>query len=80
MAGALPPAFPSVADAAFLLLPCSVVVASAGKVRPDRMSALRPVLDGVIIASALFLVCWVLILEELVVDMKADDRVGASCC
>lgn len=60
-----PPAFPSVADAAFLLLPCSVVVASAGKVRPDRMSALRPVLDGVIIASALFLVCWVLILEEL---------------
>lgn len=60
-----PPPFPSVADAAFLLLPCTVVIASIWTVRVDRMSALRPVLDGVIVASALFLVCWVLVLEDL---------------
>jgi diguanylate cyclase (GGDEF)-like protein len=60
-----PAPFPSVADGAFLLLPCTVMVASIWSVRADRMSALRPILDGVIIASALFLVCWVLILEDL---------------
>ncbi|WP_418005020.1 putative bifunctional diguanylate cyclase/phosphodiesterase [Mycobacterium sp. PDNC021] len=60
-----PPPFPSVADAAFLVLPCTVVIASIWTVTADRMSAPRPVLDGVIVAAALFLVCWVLILEDL---------------
>ncbi|MUL77321.1 bifunctional diguanylate cyclase/phosphodiesterase [Mycolicibacterium sp. CBMA 226] len=72
-----PPPFPSVADAAFLLLPCTVVIASIWAVRADRMSALRPLLDGVIIASALFLVCWVLVLEDLFASTNSSWVVTA---
>ncbi|MGB8403555.1 MAG: EAL domain-containing protein [Mycobacterium sp.] len=58
------PPFPSIADAGFLLLPVSVVFVALSEVTASRISALRPVLDGVIIAAALFLVSWVLVLRD----------------
>ncbi|WP_370064029.1 putative bifunctional diguanylate cyclase/phosphodiesterase [Mycobacterium sp. MAA66] len=58
------PPFPSIADAGFLLLPVAVVFAALSEVSASRISALRPVLDGVIIAAALFLVSWVLVLRD----------------
>lgn len=52
------PAFPSAAEFCFLLLPLAVLLASLIEVTTGRVSALRPVLDGAIIAAALFLVVW----------------------
>ena len=71
-----PAPFPSVADAGFLLLPCTVIVASIATIKADPMSALRPVLDGAIVAAALFLMFWVLVLED--VFASANSSVMAT--
>ena len=69
--------FPSMADAAFLVLPCTVVIASTWTVRTGRLSALRPVLDGFIIAGALFMVSWVLVLEHLFQSTSSSPLASA---
>ncbi|MEU0493875.1 bifunctional diguanylate cyclase/phosphodiesterase [Mycobacterium sp. NPDC006124] len=63
--GANPP-FPSIADAAFLLLPVAVcvswIVNTSG---PRLVSGIRPLLDGLIVASSVFVVSWVAALRTL---------------
>ena len=58
------PQFPSAAEFSYLLLPIAVVLAALTEVTTGGVSALRPVLDGVIIAAALFLVAWPLVLHD----------------
>lgn len=65
------PPFPSPAEYGFLLLPVAVVLAALSEVTAGRVSALRPVLDGVIIAAALFLVVWPLGLHEAVESARS---------
>lgn len=61
----VPPDF-SFIDIAYLVLPVATCVAwSVNAPRERRPLALRPLLDGLIVASALFLVLWPLVLERL---------------
>ena len=59
------PPFPSVADAAYLLLPIAVFCSWLLHPPEGRRAGLRILLDGVIVASALFLVFWVAVLDDL---------------
>jgi len=59
------PPFPSVADAAYLLLPITVFFSWSFQPPEGRRAGLRILLDGVIVASALFLVFWVAVLDDL---------------
>ena len=59
------PPFPSVADAAYLLLPIAVFCSWVLHPPEGRRAGLRILLDGVIVASALFLVFWVAVLDDL---------------
>jgi diguanylate cyclase len=61
----LPPASP-VADGAYLLPTVIVCVAWTMTITGDgRFGRLRPLLDGLLVAGALFVICWVLLLGDL---------------
>lgn len=59
------PPFPSVADLGFLALPVAVCVVWVLRARTGRLSAFRQLMDGTVIASALFLLVWVTVLDPL---------------
>ena len=60
------PASGSVVDAAYLLFPISTGIAwSVNAPRERRPLAVRPLLDGLIVSSSLFLVLWPLLLGRL---------------
>jgi diguanylate cyclase len=60
------PPYPSVVDVAYLLLPVSVCLAWAFSAPiGSRLKGIRPLLDGLMVAGALFLICWVLVLDDL---------------
>jgi diguanylate cyclase (GGDEF)-like protein len=61
----LPPASP-VADVAYLVPTVIVCVAwTMTLTGEDRLGRVRPLLDGLIVAGALFVICWVLLLGDL---------------
>jgi diguanylate cyclase len=66
------PPFPSVADIGFLALPVAVCVVWVLRTTTARLSAVRQLLDGTVIASALFLLAWVTVLHELFIDNPLD--------
>jgi diguanylate cyclase len=60
------PPYPSIVDVAYLLLPVSVCLAWAFSAPVgSRLKGIRPLLDGLMVAGALFLICWVLVLDDL---------------
>lgn len=60
------PPTPSLLDAAYLALPVAACLAwSVNAPRERRPLALRPLLDGLIVASALFMVLWAVVLRTL---------------
>lgn len=66
------PVAPSFADAAYLILPVTVLAALLVTASARRLTGLRPVLDGVIITSAIFLVSWVLVLRDVFASSRQD--------
>ncbi|WP_319448534.1 MULTISPECIES: putative bifunctional diguanylate cyclase/phosphodiesterase [unclassified Mycobacterium] len=61
----LPPASP-VADAAYLVPTIIVCAAWTMTITGEgRLGRVRPLLDGLIVAGALFLICWVLLLKDM---------------
>jgi diguanylate cyclase (GGDEF)-like protein len=61
----LPPASP-VADAAYLLPTVIVCAAWTMTITGEgRLGRVRPLLDGLLVAGALFVICWVLLLGDL---------------
>jgi diguanylate cyclase len=69
--GADPP-FPSVADAGFLALPVAIAVVWVLRTATGRMSSFRQLLDGTVIGSALFLLAWVTVLDEVFTGDRLD--------
>lgn len=67
--GAVPP-FPSVADIGFLALPVAVGVVWMLRAAKGRLSVVRQLLDGTVIAAALFLLVWVAVLQRLFTDHR----------
>ncbi len=60
------PPYPSFVDAGYLLLPVSVSLAWAFSAPVgSRLAGIRPLLDGLIVAGTLFVICWVLVLKDL---------------
>lgn len=71
VAGDAPP-FPSVADIGFLALPVAVGVVWVLRTATGGMSTFRQLLDGTVIASALFVLVWVTVLDEVFTDNRFD--------
>lgn len=71
------PPFPSVADIGFLALPVGVGVVWVLRAAERKLSAIRQLLDGTVIASALFLLVWVTVLDDLFADNSFDARQAA---
>ena len=71
------PPFPSVADLGYLALPLAVVVVWLLRTTLDPLSLFRQLMDGLVIASALFVVVWVAVLDRLftVGERSAVDAV-----
>jgi len=71
--GEIPP-FPVVTDVAFLLLPVAVctswIVNTSG---PRLLGGIRPLLDGLIVGSAVFVVSWVVVLRTLPTGARPGD-------
>lgn len=66
------PPYPSVADPAYLLLPVAACVGWMINVSGGpRFLAIRPVLDGIMVASSLFMLAWLTVLKNLLAG--ADD-------
>ena len=65
------PSLPSVADIGFLALPLAVGVVWTLRTT-GRASVFRQLLDGTVIASALFLLVWVAVLHRLFADHRLD--------
>lgn len=59
------PPFPSLADLAYFVLPICVCAAWATQASTSKLTRLRPLLDAIVIAAALFLVSWVAILRTV---------------
>lgn len=66
------PSTPSVADLGFLLLPLAVGAVWMLRATNGRLSVFRQLLDGTVIASALFLLVWVAVLHRLFTDHRFD--------
>jgi diguanylate cyclase (GGDEF)-like protein len=62
------PPFPSVADIGFLALPVAVAVVWVLRASTGSLSPVRQLLDGTVIASALFLLAWVTVLHDVFID------------
>ncbi|MGU3503081.1 putative bifunctional diguanylate cyclase/phosphodiesterase [Mycobacterium sp. C31M] len=62
------PPFPSAADIGFLALPAAVGVVWVARSTSGRLSVFRQLMDGTVIASALFLLVWVAVLDKLFID------------
>lgn len=79
VSGAIAP-FPSVADAAYLVLPIATGVAlvllAAGLTRTSRT---RLMLDGLVVAASFTIVVWVVILDEIMrVDIPSRFKIAVS--
>jgi diguanylate cyclase (GGDEF)-like protein len=59
------PPSPSIADVAYLVLPVGTIVAFVITASARRLVGLRPLIDGLIITSSLFLVSWVVVLRQI---------------
>lgn len=57
--------YPSVADIGFLTLPVAVCLVWVLRTATGRLSTFRQLMDGLVIASALFLLVWVAVLDDL---------------
>lgn len=66
------PSFPSVADIGFLALPLAVGIVWMLRAANSRLSVFRQLLDGTVIASALFLLVWVAVLHRVFHDHRFD--------
>ncbi len=69
------PPFPSIADVAFLVMPIAVCVSWLVNTSDDRrpLGRMRPLLDGLIVAAAVFIVSWVTVLRPLFRDRGLSD-------
>lgn len=68
-----PPTFPSALDVAYLMLPVAMCAAWILNTPTRALLGLRAVLDGLIVASALFLVSWWLLLSKIVAQHDDGD-------
>jgi diguanylate cyclase len=69
----LPPASP-VADVVYLVPTVIVCVAWTMTIKGEgRLGRVRPLLDGLLVAGALFVICWVLLLGELFEASRANN-------
>lgn len=67
------PPYPSVGDFAYLLLPLATVVGTVSAPWNNRSrTGIRLVLDGMIVASSLFLIAWVVVLHETWESLRAS--------
>jgi diguanylate cyclase (GGDEF)-like protein len=74
LGGSAGPSGFSFADVAYLTLPIATGVAwSVNAPRERRPLALRPLLDGLIVSSSLFLVLWVVLLDRLFAQNAEND-------
>ncbi|WP_163795539.1 putative bifunctional diguanylate cyclase/phosphodiesterase [Mycolicibacterium sediminis] len=56
---------PSIADAAYLLLPVGVLAAALGTAGARHLTGIRALLDATVITASLFLISWVLVLRDV---------------
>lgn len=67
--GTAPP-FPSVADIGFLALPVALGAVWVLRTATGRLSTVRQLLDGTVIASALFVLVWTTVLHSVFADNR----------
>jgi diguanylate cyclase (GGDEF)-like protein len=66
--------YPSLVDVAYLLLPVSLgLVWALSPPVGGRLGGIRSLLDGLIVAGALFVICWVLLLKEGFAASNSSD-------
>ncbi|MGW0160046.1 putative bifunctional diguanylate cyclase/phosphodiesterase [Mycobacterium sp. NPDC003323] len=71
-----PPLF-SVADIGYLALPAAVTAVWVMRTATGRLSGFRQLMDGLVIASALFLLVWAAVLDDLFFDNGHDPQTAA---